>query len=40
LGVGATAGPNILRGRGNASSIMVRNVPSIMEREAGRATLD
>jgi hypothetical protein len=33
-GAGATAGPDILRAHINTSSIMVRNAPSIMRREA------
>jgi hypothetical protein len=35
---GSTADPNILRKAINTSSIMVRNVPSIMRREAGEVT--
>jgi hypothetical protein len=37
-GAGSTADRNDLRDDSNTSSIMVRNDPSIMQREAGRVT--
>jgi len=37
-GRGSTGNPTILPVRINTSSIMVRNVPSIMRREAGAVT--